>query len=207
AAHSLFMALDPANEERRRGPSLFTILPETGRRLSGVGFDHVRLTCWCEHPDGPHPGSPIGSNDPPDYLLKVPQDWLVKASPYISWAVTLLKAFTPLAGNITGQIASAAGMDIKDAVALMKDSASALPSGKLDLGEGRAFEVEIFGDPYTRHLRPELFALRKIHDLLEEQIPQRNRWGKLSWIRTKSGDILWLCPQHAAIQAPPPQQL
>ncbi|MEK6257634.1 MAG: leucine-rich repeat domain-containing protein [Planctomycetota bacterium] len=208
AAHSLFMALDPANEERRRGPSLFTILPEKGRGLSGVGFDHVRLTCWCEHPDGPHPGSPIGSDDPPDYLLKVPQDWLVKASPYISWAVTLLKAFTPLAGNVAGQIAG--GMDIKDAVALMKDSASALPSGKLDLGEGRAFEVErgeMFGDAYARHLRPELAALRHIHDLLEEQIPKPKRWGKLNAVLTKSGDILWLCPQHAAIQSPPPQQL
>jgi Leucine-rich repeat (LRR) protein len=209
-AHSLFMALDPLNEERRRGPSLFTILPEQGRWLSGMTHDHVRLTCWCEHPDGPHPGSYIGSNEPPDYVLKVPKEWLVKAGPYISWAVTLLKAFTPLAADMAGQIAGNAGMEIKDAVALMKDSASSLPSGKLEIGEGRAFEVEPgarWGDAYGRQSRPELTALRHIHDLLEEQVPKPKRWGKLFPVRTKSGEILWLCPQHAAIQSPPVQQL
>ena len=143
-------------------------------------------------------------------MLKVPKDWLVKSSPYFSWAVMLLNAFTPLAGNAAGPVFSSAGIEIKDALALMKDVASALPSGKLEIGDGRTFDVapgEKWGDAYSREARPELTALRHIHDLLEEQVSKPKRWGNLSPVFTKSGDILWLCPQHAAIQSPPPQKL
>ena len=211
AAHAIFTALDPDNEERSRGPSLFTILPEKAGLLKRLSYDQVRLTCWCEHPDGPHPGSPIGSDVPPDYVLTIPKDWLVKTGPYISWAVMLLKAFLPLTGTVAGQIAEGTpGMDIKDAVAAMKDVAKALPAGELEPGEGRSFEVrpgEKLSDAYGLRDRPEFVALKHIHDLLEAQIPKLKRWGNLRPIRTKSGDILWLCPQHAAIQSPPPQDL
>ncbi|MBC7965429.1 MAG: hypothetical protein H7Z17_05820 [Fuerstia sp.] len=211
AAYAIFTALDPENEERLRGPSLFTILPEKADLVTRLAYDQVRLTCWCEHPDGPHPGTPIGSDMPPDYVLTIPKDWLVKTGPYISWAVMLLKAFLPLAGTAAGQIAEGtSGMEIKDAVAAMKDVAKALPAGNLELGEGRSFEVrpgEKLSDAYGLRDRPEFVALKHIHDLLEAQISKPKRWGTLRPIRTKSGDILWLCPQHAAIQSPPPQDL
>lgn len=209
-AHSIFLGIDPENMERRRAPSLFTILPDKGKWHQNLAHKHVRLTCWCEHPDGPHPATPIGSEQPPDYLLKIPKDWLIKASPYISWGVTLLKAFIPLAGTGVGQVAAGSGIDIKDSLALMKDISSALPSGKLEIGEGREFELmpgERWGTAYGRTMKPELIALRHIHDLLEEQIPKPKRWGELKPVQTKSGEILWLCPKHAEIQSPSPQQL
>ncbi|WP_029631472.1 leucine-rich repeat domain-containing protein [Zavarzinella formosa] len=211
AAYSIFQALDPANDERKRGPNLFTILPEKAGWLKGMAHDHVRLTCWCEHPDGPHPGMPIGSDQSPDYVLKIPKDWLVRAAPYITWTVSLLKAFVPLIGDATAQTAAAfSGLDLKDAVQLMKDSASALPSGKLEIGDTRDFELEAghqMRDSYKLSNRPELLALQHIHDMLEEQVKKKDRWGNLRAVRSKSGDILWLCPEHAAIQEPPPPQI
>ena len=55
--------------------------------------------------------------------------------------------------------------------------------------------------------RPELLALKHLHDMLEDQISKPQRWGSLRPVRTKSGSILWLCPTHAAIQEPPPQEI
>ncbi len=206
AAYAIFTALDPENQERLRGPSLFTILPEK----DGLTSNKVRLICWREHPGGPHPGSPIGSNQAPDYVLKFPKDWLLKAAPYVSWVVTLLKAFMPLAGDVAGQIAaSAPGMDIKDAIAAMKDMATALPAGKLEVGTAHDTDFSLgrrWHDEHGFHDRPELVALGHIHDLLEGHIPKDQRWGTLRPVRTKTGDILWLCAQHAAIQSPPPQR-
>ncbi len=211
AAYAMFRALDPVNQQRMVGPSLFTILPEKAGWVRGMTHNSVRITCWCEHPDGPHPGAPIGSNAPPDYVVKFPRDWLVKAAPYIGWAVTLLKAFTPLAGNVAGQFAAGFdGMDIKDAVSTMNDIAEALPSGQLELGDSREFESRPgrkLYDDYGLRERPEFVALKHIHELLEDQVAREKRWGTLEPIRTKTGDILWLCKQHAAIQSPPPQKL
>lgn len=210
AAHAIFLALDPENDERRRAPSLFTILPETAN-WRDIGFDKFRVTCWCEHPNGPHPASPIGSNGPGDFVLKTPKDWLARAAPYMSWAVSLLKAFTPLAGNVASQTTGAfTQIDLKDAVTLMKDCASAFPTGKVDVGDQMVFDQQLSirgQSPYKLSYVPELTALRHIHDLLEEQIKKPKRWGDLIPVRSNSGDLLWLCPEHAAIQSPPLQDL
>ena len=205
AAHAMFLAIDPEQQERRRAPNLFTILPEKGGW--SLTTNKVRLTCWCEHPDGPHPASPIGSNEPPDFVLSTPKGWVVKSAPYVSWAVMLLKAFTPLAGNFAGQVTD----DLTDKIDLMKDIAKALPSGKLDIGEAREFELEPgenLTDSYRRSHTPELEALSLIHDLLLDKIPVApNRWGGLRPVQTKSGELLWLCAEHAEIQSPAPQEI
>lgn len=193
AAHAIFKALDPENQEAERAPTMLTILPDKGGWLSGLANKHVRVTCWCEHPDGPHPGSMIGGGEPPDYLLEVPRGWLVKVAPYITWASTLLKAFVPLAGTVYGQtFGKEAGMDLKDQIALLNDAARALPAGKLETGPAAG----------AWGVRPEKDALVHIHDFLLEKIKPAARWGGLRPVRTKSGDILWLCKEHADIQQP-----
>jgi hypothetical protein len=207
AAYGIFRAMDPENRERQRGPGLFTILPEQG----GWASNKCRITCWCEHPDGPHPGSPIGSNEAPDYVVTFPKGWLVKISPYISSVVGLIKAFTPFAGNVANQIVAAAqGGDLKFVTDTMKDIATALPGGRLELDGSATFDTrdgrKVYED-YDLRYRPELVALRHIHNLLEEQIPSHQRWGTLRPVQTNMGDILWLCPEHAAIQSPPPQRI
>lgn len=209
AAHAIFLTIDPENQERRRAPNLFTILPESGNWLQSLASNQVRVTCWCEHPDGPHPASPIDSNDSRDYVLSIPKDWVVKAAPYVSWAVMLLKAFTPLAGTVAGQALGDAG-NLTGKIDLMKDMAKALPSGKLEVGEGRDFEIEPggkFSDSYRRSDKPELESLTRIHNLLLKQVAAADRWGGLRPVATKTGDILWLCREHADIQAPPPQDV
>jgi len=196
AAHAMLTATDPDNKERERAPGMFTILPDKGKCF----HDAVRVTCWCEHPDGPHPAAPIGSGEPPDYVLKMPKEWVQKAAPYISWAAVLMKAFAPLAGDLAVALGTAGGMDIKDAVTLMKGAVAALPGGKLE--EGR--RTDLAGEV---RWRPESAALRHIHDALLEKIEPARRWGDLRPVRTKSGQVLWLCARHAAVQQPPEQKL
>ncbi len=182
---------------------MFTILPEEGGWNLLARLTEVRLnvTCWCEHPDGPHPGAPIGSGLPPDYLLKMPKDWVVKAAPYISWAAMLFKAFVPLAGTVVEQGLSGAMPDgLKEKIDLMRAISGAVPSGKLETGEPAQF-----GSGHG--IRPEIVALGHIHDALLAQVPEGKRWGDLRPVRTKGGDLLWLCAKHAEIQQPSPQKI
>ncbi|MFA6562972.1 MAG: COR domain-containing protein [Verrucomicrobiia bacterium] len=196
--------LDPARSEFERAPCMFTILPEEGKgwdAIRDLAETRMRVTCWCEHPDGPHPGAIIGSNEPPDYVLKAPKDWVIKAAPYISWAATLLKAFVPLAGTVTERgLGNALSEDLKNKIDLMSEAAKTLPSGKLDVDPRLDLE-------FTNRQRPEIVALRHIHDALLKQVSEGQRWGDLRPVRTKSGDLLWLCAKHAAIQQPPVEKI
>ncbi len=197
-------ALDPARRELERAPCMLTIIPDKAKSwqlLSQMTENLLRVTCWCEHPDGPHPAAKIGSDEPPDYLLKMPKGWVTKVAPYISWAGTLLKAFVPLAGAAVQQVLGEfATPEIKDHIALMNATAGAVPSGKMEVGER--------DDLATIHrMRPEIVALRRVHDALLAQVPAEKRWGDLRPVSTKSGELLWLCPKHAAIQQPPVQNL
>ena len=197
-------ALDPGRRELERAPCMLTIIPDEAKSwqlLSKMTENRLRVTCWCEHPDGPHPGAMIGSDEPPDYVLKMPKDWLVKASPYISWAATLLKAFVPMAGTVVQQaLGDSFSAELKDQIALMNDAAKAIPTGKLELTAKEEMET-------THRSRPEIVALRHIHDALLAQVSKAKQWGDLRPVPTKSGELLWLCAKHAAIQQPPVQQL
>lgn len=196
SAHAIFRSVDPENQERTRAPSMFTIFPDKGGWFQGLTHDSVRLTCWCEHPDGPHPASTIGSDKAPDYLLKMPKEWLIKCAPYISWTALLIKAFTPLVGTGVGQI----DHTLRDRMALMSEISKALPPGTLELDKRADIESGL-------RQRPELVALRHLHDFMLEKVKPAQRWGDLRAVQTKSGDILWLCEQHAAIQQPPVEQI
>ena len=200
-AHAIFAALTPESRERAEAPCMFTILPDKGKWINMATHHSIRITCWCEHPDGPHPGAPIGSGEPPDYLIIVPKDWLISVAPYISWAAMLFKAFVPMAGTVANDmLGHMPGVDLKNEIQLMNDAAKALPSGKLEAGELSRRE-------FMHRSRPEIVALGHIHDLLLTEVKRANRWGGLRPVLTKSGQVLWLCEQHAAIQQPPVQEI
>lgn len=206
ASYGFFQqALDPARRELERAPCMLTILPESAKSwqlLSRLAEQKVRITCWCEHPDGPHPAEPIGSDAPPDYVLTFPQGWVVKAAPYIKWTSMLLKAFVPMAGNFVSEsLGDDATKGLKAGLGMMNDAMSALPDGGLELNT-RADIPEMY-----RGARPEIVALGHIHHALLDQVPPAQRWGELRPVSTKSGELLWLCAKHAAIQQPPVQQL
>jgi hypothetical protein len=74
------------------------------------------------------------------------------------------------------------------------------PAGNLE--PGRRDELEAM-----HHFRPEIVAMGHIHDALLAQVPRSKRWGDLRPVRTKTGELLWLCAKHAAIQQAPVLQL
>ncbi len=198
--------LDPARAELERAPCMISILPDEGSKWNLLGKatqQSYRMTCWCEHPDGPHPGAKLFSNTPPDYQLNMPRDWVVKAAPYLSWLTVLAKTFVPLAGKVVE-----AGMGdmlekpLKQNIELMGDLANSLPSGKLELDPRDELET---GSIHGK--RPEIVALRHIHDTLLKHVPEGKRWGDLRPVRTRAHGLLWLCTEHAAIQEPPVPQI
>ncbi|HEY0075501.1 MAG TPA: hypothetical protein VGB77_15495, partial [Abditibacteriaceae bacterium] len=196
-ALSFFRAsLDPNRAELERAPNMFTILPSevsNWKLWSKATEKKVNVTCWCEHPDGPHPAE--------NFDIVSPKDWLIKVAPYITWATVFLKAFVPLAGSVTK-----AGLDellpgdLSTQIDLMSDATEALPPGKLELGQKSNLES-------LEAQKPEIVALRHIHDTLLSQVSESKRWGDLRAVRTKSNQLLWLCAEHAALQQPPVPQI
>jgi hypothetical protein len=205
AAYRLYWkGLNPERTEILRAPCMFTILPEkvsNWQLIAKATESHVRVTCWCEHPDGPHPAVAIGSSEPPDYVLKITKDWFAKSAPYISWAATLLKAFVPFVNmEVMKGLDGVLSMHLKDQIDFMTEASKTIPSGKLEI----APQDELEG---MHRNRPDIVTLRHIHDALLKQIPDGKRWGDLRPVPTKSGDVLWLCAKHAAIQQPPVQKI
>jgi hypothetical protein len=197
--------INPHRDEILRAPCMLTVLPEDvegWKVFTRLTESRVRVTCWCEHPDGPHPNV-LGSTEMmASYVLKAPKAWVVAAAPYVSWVTTLLKAFIPLTGTVIKQgLGDLATQRLKNDLDLMGDMAKAIPPGKLDVG--RAADLN-----YIHGFKPEIESLRHIHDVMLEQWPKGPaRWGLLRPVPTKMGEYLWLCPHHAAIQSPPVPEL
>lgn len=192
--------LDPEQHEVRRAPCMLTVVPEESNWLElmkRATQANVRIHCWCEHPDGPHRDVPLGSRQTVEAVIRGNKTWVADIAPYVAWTAGLLKAVIPVVGSVVKHASDGVfPKDAREDVALMSDIAKALPnvdfrrpkppkSGAVDL------------------VRPEIEALRRLHDVMEEQWSKDKRWGGLRPVLTKTGQILWLCEQHAAIQTPP----
>ncbi len=198
--------LDPARPELERAPCMISILPDQAASWDFLGKatkQFYRVTCWCEHPDGPHPGATIFSGDPPDYRFEMLRDWVIKSAPYISWFVMLAKTFVPVVGKMVDvQMGDVLDKTLKKKIELMGEFAKALPPGKLEVGRHDELET---GSIHRQ--RPEIVALRHIHDEMLKNVPEVKRWGDLRPVLTKAHGLLWLCAKHAAIQDPPVQRI
>ncbi|MFT3786180.1 MAG: leucine-rich repeat domain-containing protein [Tepidisphaeraceae bacterium] len=193
SAHAIFTSLDPENLSRRGGPSMFTILPGATKWYKKATHESVGITCWCEHPNGPHPVTAIGSGEPPDYLLTMPRDWLKKVTPYMSWAAKLLRAFSGVAlHELTSAIDD---KECKEQLKAMDAAAKSMMAGDFEPGSRRDW-------PFIHRERPEITALGHLHDFLKSQVPKEKPWGDLLPVQTNSGQLLWLCSKHRPIQQP-----
>lgn len=192
--------LDPARGELERAPCMISILPDKAGRWDLLGKatkQYYRVTCWCEHPDGPHPGAEIGSGEAPDYRLEMPREWLVKAAPYVTWFALLAKTFLPLAGKVADEaLGGRLDKTLKEELDYLGELVKTLPAGALEVG--RRDELEL-GHRY----RPEIVALRHLHDTLLARVSPEKRWGDLRPVRTRAHGVIWLCRRHAEIQDPP----
>jgi hypothetical protein len=86
-----------------------------------------------------------------------------------------------------------------------EDGLKVLPRGDFEVSDHDGQRI-LGGRAAARGVTPELDGLRLIHDLLLAQVSPNQQWGGLKAVQTKSGDILWLCQEHAEIQAPSPPE-
>ncbi|MBN2562087.1 MAG: leucine-rich repeat domain-containing protein [Phycisphaerae bacterium] len=191
AAEQFRLILASMHNETAAGPGMFTLLPEDGKWLKVQGKRRYRLTLWCEYPECPHPLCKIGSGGEGEYTFDRSADWLIKVAPAITWTARALKVALPITSGVIQ-----AGLDewdlagLKPKLDLMEKCARAVPGGELETLGGAERPTGFFK-------RPEGAGLREFHDLLEAEVKGR-AWGGLQRVLTKTGDYLWLCPEHYA---------
>jgi hypothetical protein len=211
AAAWLMLLLRAIGTETKECPRLFTLLPEDLSRLNpaNVGKQSYRLTLWCEMPGEEHPVCPIGSgkkdhkqSERGEYLFSANRAWLARVAPYASLIARTLKVIIPVAGAVTK--ASLDETMLKDSkimpkLELMEKLTQSCLQGDLDKGT-RGLEER---DQVMNYAEGE--GLRKLCALLRK-LDEPGTWGKLRHtpIPTKTGEFLWLCPEHYKAYRPAP---
>ena len=189
--------LKAIDSEGSTGPRLFSLVPKNVSKFNPkqLGFETYWLNLWCEMPDKQHPISPLigkGGSYWGEWTIDKPREWLVGVAPYISVFGKIIKNLIPIA-QVTGGIAFP--QDMLDRIDLVTTAI-----GSLTEGDFKVPQLSVEGSDIWKE-KAEGAALRELHSLLNELDPSRH-WGGLRKVRTKTGDYLWLCPEHYKIYDP-----
>jgi len=194
--------LDPDRQEVIRAPCMLTITPEESNwaeLIKSATQCNFRVQCWCEHPDGPHRDIPANGRKTVEHVIKGSKDWVACIAPYLSWMSGLIKGVVPrVGGAIDHGVRAVFGNETVtnvDAMDQFAKSSSTVVMSTLSFVKERV--------KLRSGTRPEIAALSNIHDLMLEQWPDGKRWGGLRPVLTKTGQLLWLCKEHADVQTPP----
>ena len=180
-------------------PRLFTMVPATPAGVLGftrrlVGFKaKLRLTLWCQHPEGIHPVCPIGSGGFVDgmqvggeYVFDIPdRAWLKRIGPYARVAAYILKWLPKGPLPLLGDAAENVSEELTKSLEAME---------RLFPGE----HLELMEDTPTNEGTPSVaegVALRELHSLLIS-VDRACQWGDLRLAINAAGDPLWLCSTH-----------
>ncbi len=192
-ARELRLLLRGLTSDVRDCPPLFTLLPRdraawNPKRMVDQAYI---LTLWCTHPGHEHPVA--GAS----YTVTLAKEWFATAAPYLSVTLKALRLLVPLGdAAILTQLDSPA---IKADLNLMDKFAAALPA---DVATG-----ERSLDGGDSPLRAENALLRWLAATLADSDTKR-RFGGLRRVQDKaSGDIHWVCDEHARAYDPGPVEL
>ncbi|MBQ0894653.1 hypothetical protein KBX37_16365 [Micromonospora sp. U56] len=179
------VALRMLSAEVSDSPRLFTFVPEDRSRIIRTVSprQYFLLTLWCEAPGAEHRVSDA------TYRFRPPKDWIQNVGPYAVLVVKMLQFVVPIAAATYGatispsELATAkADLDLTKTLA-EKLPAPAIGGNELDAGEVRGLT------------RAEGAGLRALRQLLVKLDPA-GRYGDLRRVRSSSGDLLWVCPEH-----------
>lgn len=179
--------------EASESPRLFSLLPERTRWFNprGIWSRGYRLTLWCEHTEAAHPCCPIGSNGTGEYVFRRPRAWLRTVAPVVSVVARVLKTVVPVVGAVADvTVDERIWKDIRKRLSLMDKmaaAAGAVPEQSADtVSTGDKLVSSAEGDAYR--------AIRKLLNVLDAA----QGWGGLRRVVSASGEIVWMCPEHAA---------
>jgi hypothetical protein len=180
--------------EAKEGPRLFSFVPlEPGfwERPKWISTK-LRLTLWCEHSRLPLPALNEEGSTQGVYDLTLPQEWLVKAAPFLKLLAGTLSLVAPVAASATKlvmdeaaykAIESQLGLGQKCLDAVLKGGEVAgkwlAHRGASDLEHGEAIEARGA-------------MLRQLQAWLKEQDPS---FGGLIRVMNKRQEFLWVHPQ------------
>jgi internalin A len=169
-------------------PNIFT-LRELNRGFSEKARNvrPYELQLYCQAPGKWHPVEAA------KFKFDQPEEWLVKATPYINGMLNVWKFMVPLAGPGLGMLFDDKATDsIKNPLALMEDLTE--KKSKLDRDSDSIITLRRGDSGKPRQL--EESALIEFRKLLDEIEPDWRNRG-LKRILTPEGHYLWLCNEHA----------
>ncbi len=187
--------LDPHFHVLRQAPCMLSVVPEKSAWsdvLKSATESNFRVQCWCEHPDGPHRDVPRGKSATVEHVLRGSKEWVSAIAPYVRWSSGLLKAMVPVAGGVVKEVTEAVVADVE----LMGQITSSMPNESVKFPGSS-------GSDMMHGVRPEVEALSSLHKAMLKQWPEDKRWGGLRPVLANTGQVLWLCEEHAAIQSQP----
>jgi hypothetical protein len=186
-AHALRRLLALASTEITDCPRLFTlvhVLPQGLEKLK-PHERHFRLTLWCEYPDHLHPCS-NGT-----YNFERPAAWVRKVSRYARPILALLRTTLPLVGALADIMPTKEQPDrVSSELEHMQELLDEFPEQPADGPDWTATG--------NARLTPAAGAyLRGVRHLLDE-IDGFRSYGGLERVQAPSGEVLWVCKEHAA---------
>lgn len=186
-AHEMRRLLALASTEITDCPRLFTLVsvPPQGLAKLKPHERRFRLTLWCEDPGHWH-ACKDGTYD-----FVRPADWVRKVSRYARPILTLLRMAVPLAGALadimpTKEHLDRAGSEL-DHMQELLDEFPELSEDGPDWTAAEDTKLTPAGGAY----------LRGVRHLLDE-IDGFRSYGGLERAQAPSGEILWVCEDHAA---------
>lgn len=192
--------LNAIGSETKECPRLFTLLPEEAGVLARVnpgswGRMSFRLTLWCEMPDAQHPVCPIGSGGEGEYVFDGARSWLLRIAPLVRAVVQTLRYAIPIGGAVVKAGVDATLLkEIGPKIDVMEKAVTTLLKGEFDPRKGGHTEFQLRDYASGAHLR----ELRK----LLKRVDPSEVWGGLRRVQVKTGDFLWLCPNHYRVFEP-----
>lgn len=183
AAQILRTVLQAKVTDVPESPHLFTLVPATSMGWSGSDtMSNLRLTLWCQYPDGEHPLCQIGSDEDGEYVFRRRTKSITGIAPYALLVSRALRSVLPLA-KLTAKetLISTLFENVEEQLGIMEKTAEKM--------------LEISGNADERQ------AVREYNTLLKA-IDEKQRWGGLKRVLSAMGDYLWLCPVHYRVFEP-----
>jgi hypothetical protein len=187
------------NSEAREGPRVFTIsrADRRGADPRKLVEERVRVTLWCEFPDGQHPLCFPGTGGKADgeYVVSAPRELIVRLAPYLRSLASVARIAMPVSMPTLDALFAERARHVVDSI----DEMEKLIQVAAD--DGPHESAERAHADYRRRTEVDGAALREFHVFLEKQDPDWH-WGGLGRAQSKSGEYLWLCGAHYKLYDP-----
>jgi len=172
-------------------PALFLLMPGGRSSLDPRNLIEHDYTLYllCQHPVGPHL-----VKDEPGYTTPRSREWWSTVAPWLRELIRYLQ-YLPKGSGIVEAYDEQFYKNVRLSIEIFKTTMELAPDLKEDVARQQFHKSA----PLNITFDAQGAALRALHAFLKEIDPNEH-WCGLKRVITNDGNILWLCPEHAALQ-------